>query len=46
LSSRFALEPCVETGEVDGRRGEDVLEVGFGLSKIAAAAQSEASNAL
>src|SRR4051794_4469999 len=41
-----ALEPSVDTGEVDGRRGEDVLEVGFRLSRIAAAAQSEAPDAL
>jgi hypothetical protein len=40
------VEPCVETGEVHGRCDEDVLEVGFRLSKIAAAAQPEASNAL
>ena len=46
LCPRVALEPCVETGEVDGRCGEEVLEVGFGLSKIAAAAQSETPNAL
>src|SRR3954454_23293872 len=46
LSSRSAVEPCVQTGEVDGRRGEDVLEVGFHLSKIAAAAQPKAPNAL
>ena len=40
------MEPCVQTGEVHGRRGEDVLEVGFHLPKIAAAAQPEAPNAL
>ena len=40
------MEPCVQTGEVHGRRGEDVLEVGFHLSKIAAAAQPKAPNAL
>ena len=40
------MEPCVQTGEVHGRRGEDVLEVGFHLSKIAAAAQSKAPHAL
>ena len=40
------MEPCVETGEVHSRRGEDVLEVGFHLSERAAAAQPEAPNAL
>ena len=40
------MEPCVEAGEVDGRCGEEVLEVGFGVSNITAAAQSETSNAL
>jgi hypothetical protein len=46
LCAKAALEPCVEAGEVDGRCGEEVLEVGFGLSNITAAAQSEAPNAL
>ena len=46
LRPRFALQPCVETGEVYGRRGKDVLEMGFRLSEIAAAAQSETPNAL
>ena len=40
------MEPCVEAGKVDGCCGEEVLEVGFGLSNITAAAQSEAPNAL
>jgi len=46
LCPKAALEPCVEAGEVDGCCGEEVLEVGFGVSKIAAAAQSETPNAL
>ena len=46
LSPRSAEKPGVQTGEVYGRRGKDVLEVGFGLSQIAAAAQAADSNAL
>jgi hypothetical protein len=38
LCPKFAVEPCVQAGEVEGRCGEEVLEVGFRLSKITAAA--------
>ncbi len=46
LGPRSTLQPCVKTVEVHGHRGKDVLEVGFRLSEIAAAAQSETPNAL
>jgi hypothetical protein len=46
LCAKVALEPCVEAGEVDGRCSKEVLEVGFGVSNITAAAQSETANAL